>query len=653
MPNAVLQQTAFFNVWDNFIKTGETKGIPYHILQSWSRCKEMGIDPLNDISPEVVDYNLIEGRVQENEDLHQLIQYHCRKIDNETDLSLYNISFSDPDGYVLAIEGHDKILQISENSTIKVGSNLSEFSVGTTAPSVSLAEHRPVLIHAEEHFSKMFHWATCMAVPIFNHKNKITGCLNISTTIDNLLKIEQMTMFFYNIATSFQFEHFIKKKFQELKLYTSFFDSIFKYADKNLILINHNMDIINLNAKAKTSLCLGPFEAYHRNILEYLNINAVRFNAILENRGIDTFNLSIKGEDNYFSIQVMPIYDSAGKETSYLLEFRPERKKVVLGKSPNQVAHFTFQHIIGTSPKHVNIVNRAKKTAKTGSNILIQGETGTGKELFAHAIHKESPFANGPFIAINCSAIPSELVETELFGYEKGAYTGARRDGSMGKFEMANMGTIFLDEIHTMNLPAQMKILRTIEERTVLRVGGKNPIPLSLRIVAATSENIGDEVESGRFLKALFFRLNVVRLQIPSLNDRKDDIPVLIKSFIREMNVKFNRTIKGVDDRALNALLNYSWPGNIRELKNAIESAFNFCEGNMIDIDSLNLPKIENIEAMPDVSNDITLDGLTRQLVSENLERFGNVKDAANFLSIPVSTFYRKMKKFGVSKLSQ
>lgn len=650
MPDAVSQRTAFFNVWRDFIDSSETKGIPHHILQSWLRCKKLGLDPFNDISPQTGDHQLIKSRLKKNADLHQLIQYHCEKINKETDLSHYNITFSDPDGYILAIEGHDKILQISENSTIEIGSNLSECSVGTTAPGVSLVEKRPVLIHAEEHFSTMFHWATCMAVPIFNHKNKITGCLNISTTVDNQHKLEQMSMYFYNMATSFQFEHFIKKKFQELNLYTSFFDSTFKYADKNLILISNNLDIINLNAKAKNCLGVGPFELYNRNILESLNINAAKFRSILDAKGIDTFNLSAKGEIKDFSIHVMPIYDQAGNETSYLLELTPETKKVAVPRKSFQEARFTFQDIIGTSLPLVNVIARAKKTARTGSNVLIEGETGTGKELFAHAIHKESPFAQGPFVAINCSAIPAELVESELFGYEKGAYTGAQKSGSMGKFEMADNGTIFLDEIHTMNLSAQMKILRTVEDRTVQRVGGKIPIPLTLRIIAATSENIGQEVESGRFLNALFFRLNVVRLQIPTLEARKDDIPILVEYFIRDMNTKFNCSIKGIDEQALNDLMQYSYPGNVRELKNIIEGAFNFCEGTMIDRNSLNLPTMDHISAGSDQTHNKTLDGVTCQLICENLKRFGTVKDAAEFLNIPVSTFYRKMKKFGISK---
>ncbi len=325
------------------------------------------------------------------------------------------------------------------------------------------------------------------------------------------------------------------------------------------------------------------------------------------------------------------------------------KKRRFIDRTPKQKANYTFENIVGSSTELLTIVNKAKKAAKLSSNILIEGETGTGKELFAHSIHNESQFAKGPFIAINCSAIPNELIESELFGYEKGAYTGAQKSGSTGKFEMANGGTFFLDEIHTMSISAQMKILRTIEDRRVIRIGGKYPISLNLRIIVASSENLHEEVLKGKFLGALFYRLNVVRLHIPNLKDRKGDIPLLIRFFIKEMNKKFNRAILDIESKALEKISQYSWPGNVRELKNCMESAFNFCDGEIIDLDSLDIPRIKKTIPNDEEQTIHTMEELTKQLVSENLNRFDSVKQAADHLGIPISTFYRKMKKFGLS----
>jgi transcriptional regulator with PAS, ATPase and Fis domain len=323
----------------------------------------------------------------------------------------------------------------------------------------------------------------------------------------------------------------------------------------------------------------------------------------------------------------------------------------VIPKKATDIARYTFRNIIGASPKILNIIEKAKKVANTESNVLIEGETGTGKELFAHAIHNESPYNEGPFIAVNCAAIPRELIESELFGYEKGAYTGALSDGNMGKFELANGGTIFLDEIHTMNIPTQTKILRVIEDRRVTKIGGRYAIPLDIRIIAASTTNLAEEIVKGRFLPALFFRVNVVKLCIPSLRERKEDIPVLVDYFIGEMNQKFKRSIRGVEPEALKIISQFSWPGNVRELRNCIESTFNFCTGDTIRLNDL--IDIITVESTRESSVEQTMDDITKNLLIESLKRLGGVKGAAHSLAIPISTFYRKMKKFGIPRTNR
>lgn len=650
MSNALIQRTVFFNAWKTFVKTGETKGVPTHIGKSWIRCTKHGVDPLKEVTPKVADLKMIKSKSEKNKGLHQIMHNHFKKITNETDLSNFNILFFDPEGYVLSSQGHDKILQLSDNSTISVGSNLSEASVGTTAPGVSLVEKRPIMVHAEEHFASMFHWATCFAVPIFDHKNTLTGCLNVSTTMENRHKLEQLAMFFYSLSTGFQFEYFIKKKFEELQLYTSYFDTTFKFSEKPLVMVGSDLEIINLNNKAKSTFSSGQLGFYDNSIVKIMGLDAGRITKMLNSNHPEIVDIECQGRSRTFSVKVFNIYDSTGRETSYLLEFKPEFRKFTIQADASSNARFTFDQIIGKSDQMAQLLNRARKAAGTSSNVLIEGDTGTGKELLAHSIHNASPVAGGPFVPINCSAIPNELIESELFGYEKGAYTGARSSGSLGKFEMAHKGTIFLDEIHTMSLTAQMKILRTIEDRSVVRVGGKFPIPLELRILAATSENISEEVEAGRFLSALFFRLNVVRLKIPGLKQRMSDLPLLVDFFIREMNDKFNRNIEGIEKDALDAMRHYSWPGNVRELKNAIEGAFNFCDGRMIRKKDLNIPS-DVLDMGPEGAPERqTMEDATRQLLADALTRFGNVKAAARFIGIPTSTFYRKMKKFGLSK---
>jgi transcriptional regulator with PAS, ATPase and Fis domain len=304
--------------------------------------------------------------------------------------------------------------------------------------------------------------------------------------------------------------------------------------------------------------------------------------------------------------------------------------------------------MVAEDTKSLALIEKVKKAARNLSSILIEGETGTGKDLLARAIHSASPYREGPFVAINCSAVPCELVESELYGYERGAYTGARHDGSVGKFEVANHGTILLDEIQAMPAAAQMKLLRVIEEREVTRLGGYTPIPLEFRVIVASSADLRREVEKGDFLDSLYFRLKVVSFRIPPLRERRDDIRPLVAFFIDQMNERFGRAIKCINDELMALFARYAWPGNVRELRNRVEYAFNFCEGEIITTGDLGEQMADFVET--EGWREQTLEGITRSVLGEALKTHRNVSEAASSLGVSASTFYRKMKKFGLSK---
>ncbi|MHC1760752.1 MAG: sigma 54-interacting transcriptional regulator [Negativicutes bacterium] len=234
------------------------------------------------------------------------------------------------------------------------------------------------------------------------------------------------------------------------------------------------------------------------------------------------------------------------------------------------IAKYKFQDVIGASDTIVNIIFTAKAYAKVESTILIQGETGTGKELFAQSIHNESSRRLGPFVAVNCAALPEPLLESELMGYEEGAFTGAKRGGKQGLFEIAHMGTLFLDEINQLPLPLQARVLRVLQEKMVLRLGGERMIPVNVRIIAATNEKLMDKVAVGKFRDDLFYRLNVLELQLPPLRSRKEDIPLLLNWYL-EMYSGKDEVPKRFSPEALLLLVNYRWPGNVRELGNLVE----------------------------------------------------------------------------------
>lgn len=316
-----------------------------------------------------------------------------------------------------------------------------------------------------------------------------------------------------------------------------------------------------------------------------------------------------------------------------------------------QGSHYTFANIIGSSPSMQDIKEKAIKVARSNSTVLIRGESGTGKELFAHAIHYASPRKEGPFIKINCSAIPESLLESELFGYEEGAFTGAKKGGKLGKFEMANNGTIFLDEIGDMPINMQVKLLRVLQEKEIERIGGNKNIPINVRIITATNRPLEDLIKEGKFRLDLYYRLNVVDLKIPSLKHRKEDIPVLVNFLLIKLSTILGCPKPEIDSHALELLLNYSWPGNIRELENVLERCINFVEQGVIRVN--NIPYYIRRLEFEDLKQTVLLKDIleeTERLAIIEAIRVcnGNKLKAAQMLGISRAGIYQKMEKYNI-----
>lgn len=309
---------------------------------------------------------------------------------------------------------------------------------------------------------------------------------------------------------------------------------------------------------------------------------------------------------------------------------------------------YKFSEIIGKSSVLQEVFDLVSKVADTSANVLIQGESGTGKELIARSVHFNSSRSDKLFLAINCGALPESLLESELFGHTKGSFTGATED-KKGLFRSAAGGTLFLDEVGEMPPPLQVKLLRALQEHEVTPVGASVPIRFDARIIAATNKDLQTEVSEGRFREDLFYRLNVVEIEVPPLRQRREDIPLLVKHFASKSSREQNTDEKLVTKDAMTALVNYSWPGNVRELENVIERAVILSSGE-IDTESLP-PKIQNNTETNGSSDDgdkmLTLDEIERRYVTEILASVGDDKvAAANILGIDLSTLYRKLKRY-------
>ena len=311
-------------------------------------------------------------------------------------------------------------------------------------------------------------------------------------------------------------------------------------------------------------------------------------------------------------------------------------------------AQASFESIIGKSAEMQRIFQMVRKAADSKASVLITGESGTGKELIANALHNLSPRKSNPFIKVHCAALSETLLESELFGHEKGAFTGAAAR-KRGRFELANTGTIFLDEIGEINQNVQIKILRVLQDKRFERVGGEETLEVDVRVIAATNRNLEEEIAQGRFREDLFYRLNVVHIQVPPLRDRKDDIPLMLNAFLDEFNRENNKSITGFDSRSRSALYKYDWPGNIRQLRNCVESAVVMCSGNEITLEDLP-PTVRGAAEsnVIQVPMGVTMAEAEKIIIQQNLaSNQGNKTKTADILGIGRKTLHRKLEEYG------
>lgn len=328
---------------------------------------------------------------------------------------------------------------------------------------------------------------------------------------------------------------------------------------------------------------------------------------------------------------------------------------------------YTFDDIIGESEQIKKVINECKAISDNSSTVLLLGESGCGKELLAQSIHNNSSRKDKPFVALNCGAIPLNLIESELFGYEAGSFTGSNKNGTIGKFELANKGTIFLDEIGEMPLEMQVTLLRVLQEGTITKIGGKKQIPVDVRVIAATNKDLKLEVKEKRFRKDLYYRLNVLPINVPPLKERIGDVPILLDHFLKVKSKKLNKEVPKISDNLFNKMISYCWPGNIRELENFVENIVAL-EGNTtydMDLEECHCLSHDNLgNPIKPLSNEVVCDICNTNndvitplvvLEKEEIKKAirvcnGNMSHAASKLGISRNSLYNKIKRYGIEK---
>lgn len=546
--------------------------------------------------------------------------------------------------------------------------NINELCKGIVYKNVFETKKSRILINPKEDelCEECSHKDTCtetleMSAPIF-YKDKVIGVIGLICFTEEdkkrLLKnMETYLKFTEKIGDFISGKVFELEEELEKKEIMGIMKQIINNYDKCVLVVDSEGKILDAN-----DLALKELKIESGLGLAYQRINIIPKNEALF--GKDIFSAEINREKYNLIGTLIPVTGFSSKEYKIFLfeNFNFDKSKEI-SKNKYAANNIFLEDIISKSEKMSKLKEKIRKIAKTQSTVLITGESGTGKELIARAIHNCSDRAKQPFIAINCGAIPENLLESELFGYVKGAFTGANNNGRIGKFELANTGVIFLDEIGDMPLYLQAKILRVIQEKKIERIGSNKSIDLDIKIIAATNVNLEEKIKEQKFRSDLYYRLNVIPFKLLPLRERKEDILPIIEKLIKKYNRISGKNIISIDDEVKQAFLSYDWPGNVRELENVIELMFNI-SGNSSILNSSLLP--ENISkksvSNPPKSSQIIIknpsddfenfDIIEKNYILQGLEKFGNTTEGKKIISekmgIGLTTLYRKLKRFGI-----
>jgi len=605
------------------------------ISNSWERCLHLQIDPhtkFHDL-PFLTDEQL-DQHLHLHREYIKAIDPVIACVAHVIEMSNYVISFVDQEGFVLAIYGSQKAKKLVEEVNFRVGTNWNERFVGTTAVGITLATGQACHVFHEEHYCERFHHFTCTAIPIHDpYSTELIGVLDfVGYLEDHEPYVMGMAM---QMARCIELEVYKSRREQDEFFRECSSQLSLGQMQRGVVILDDNNRVRRANLKA----------------MEYLNLKTDR---ILSKRFSDLSAFSQWKDLNKplfvslptgskIRIERKPLINDM-KTIGSLIIMEPVERCSVRPMDPHTNKPWAP---IGKSTSFLKVLRYAENASQFDSNVLITGDTGTGKEVLARHIHEKSHRRNKPFIAINCGSIPRELLGSELFGYEAGAFTGAKNQGHKSKFELANGGTLMLDEIAEMPLDSQVYLLRVIEERVVTPLGSSKRIPVDIRIIAAYNKDINMEVEAGRFRKDLLFRLKVIHIELPSLRERKDDIPLLIDHFMSMLSENLAKKISRITNEALAALIAYDWPGNIRELRNVIERAIVMCPGDSITWESLP----EHVRKMPGLSEDPQGRDRNRYIkfITVYNESQGNISRVAKILNISRPTVYAWKKKFGLN----
>lgn len=625
--------------------------VPAEVLSAWHRCRNLGIDPLKLPKKKILKGKALEALLGRNRRFMEISRPFLHNLYQFLKGSGFHMVLFDGEGYLLEILGDHDIADMIRSTGGVVGALWDEPSAGHNVAGAIIEEKKPIQIFGSQHYIKDYHGETGSGAPIFAPEGELLGGITLSA---RNARVNPHTLGMV-VAVAYAVENELRsrKAFAERQGAYRFQQSVIASIMEAMIAVDNGGIISLVNDPARKLFSLSARRSEGEPLGAVLAKKNESLRQLIENNDRVTdqeVRIFSRGAWNDYTVTIAPILSAKNQGLGKIIVLNEiKRAKTMVATMLGARAVYRFEDICGRNPRFLITMEQARIVARNDANVLLLGKSGTGKDIFAQSIHNASRRKEGPYVAINCGAIPRDLLASELFGHEEGAFTGARRGGHQGKFELADGGTIFLDEIAELPLELQTALLRVIEDKLITRIGGKQTRKIDVRVITATNKNPREEIARGNFREDLFYRINVFNIEMIPLCERPDDIPLLTRWFIRKYEEKLGKRIDHVEERITRAFVNYPWPGNVRELQNVIERMMNFAHGRKLTGDLIP-GEILNARRVPVYVSELeSPEENEKQLIIKMLDLKFHKMKIAERLNISRATLYRKFKKYGIS----
>jgi len=651
--------------WKKFI-TGsnviDNNCIPHEHLASWKRCRKSDIDPFSKPKHLILKGSDLKKLLHENQELLNASRSFLLQLYHYTKKSLVAVGICNAKGYLLDTKTEPLIDDLKTELNWCPGVLWTEADAGNTIVSTVLQSRKPAWLFGPQHYKKRFHYISASGAPITGPSGTLLGAVFLTGFYSNTTE-QDLGMV---VATAQAVENQLKaskaladsqQAFSEAEFAANCLKTAIFSIPEALIVIDDKSRISMINEKAREKFVATRRSIEGEPIQSILSgsENAPLLKFIRENESFSDIEVRIfsRGEQKDYMLTGNPVLTSSGKKVGKVIIFS-EIKKPPLpdNKLSGARAPYRFSDIQGHNKQFQGVIEQARTVSRSSSNVLMLGESGTGKDIVAQAIHNASPRMDGPYVAINCAAIPRDLIASELFGYSEGSFTGSRRGGREGKFELADGGTIFLDEIAETPLELQAVLLRVIEEKAVVRIGEGRVRSVDVRIISATNKDLIEEVSKGHFRKDLYYRLNVFAISIPPLRERTDDIPLLVETFVQKYSATLNKKITKIDKKIWGIFMNHAWPGNVRELQNVVERMINYTSAGELTVDLIP-PEILHSRTRRRHETLESPEESEKKMIRHLLTLKFRKNQIAERLNMSRVTLFRKIRKYGLTDLAQ